>query len=411
MHESPNLSRPASAMSLARFQFPEPPNDDFLAPCYDNLPHVLPPKMTNVWVYEVGSAKYPGDEMILHIATRKLRRLCFPAVFLDAGMPPGFPATMFLKPSPNGIVNSAAVGFVTVAITFGTWDLDYNPDVQCDCTDAHDCDTHTVLDFDEVRRMSPVRVSYTNGRGPYHLPIGDEVSRLVAALENAAFVEDDVAHRARVDAARVVETNKYGLVVYSTPRSGVLQGKGTRAQERARGKQARLAKMLAGGPFLTARTHRVGVAVDVCCEARDCASRFSVSNASQEGLDRVMWYRNIFQALDEEKRRQFIARRIRYEVVGEGDDGSAHKRWTLESPDAISTMVRGGRAVQIDVGTKATTVVCGDFFCYVWGSPRTSCTSQRLSPQNSKRVCHEPPTHVASTWSGKQSMWPCGCCS
>jgi hypothetical protein len=189
----------------------------------------------------------------------------------------------------------------------------------------------------------------------------------MAALATAAFVEDEVAHRARIDAARAVETNKYGLVVYTTPHRGVLQGKGTRAQERARGKQARLAKMLAGGPFLTARTHRVGVPLDVCCETRDCASRFSVSNASQEGLDRVVWYRNIFQALDEEKRRQFIARRIRYEVVGEGGDGSAHKRWTLESPDAISTMVRGGRDVQIDVGTRATTVVCGDFFCYVLG--------------------------------------------
>ena len=56
-------------------------DNEYLAPCYDKLPHVLAPNMTNVWVFEVGSEKYPGDEMIQHIATRKLRRLCSPLCF------------------------------------------------------------------------------------------------------------------------------------------------------------------------------------------------------------------------------------------------------------------------------------------------------------------------------------------
>ena len=67
-----------------------------VVPSHDELPHVLPANMTNVWVFEVGCKEYPGDLLIKHIAQRQLRQLCFPRVFLNE-MPVGFPATMFLN--------------------------------------------------------------------------------------------------------------------------------------------------------------------------------------------------------------------------------------------------------------------------------------------------------------------------
>ena len=332
-------------------------------PSHAELPHVLPANMTNVWVLEVGCKEYPGDLLIKDIAQRQLRQLCFPRVFLNE-MPVGFPPTLFLKPKQASVQSVAAVGYVTVAITMHNALQDQRA-VACDCPGSHDSVKNVCIDFSEVRRMSPVRVSYTNGRGPYQLPVGDEVTRVVAALATAAYVEDEVAHRDRIDARRTVVTNEFGLLVYSKPARGMDQAKGTRALERARAKQARMAKQQAGGAFYSARTNRVGVPMDVCCEQRNCARLFSVSNSRQEGLDRLLWYRNFFQALDEEKRRHFIAKRIRHEYALE--DGPALKRWTLETPETITSMVRTGRDVLIEVGNKPTTVVCGDFFCYALG--------------------------------------------
>ena len=318
--------------------------------------------LTNVWVLEVGSERYPGDVFIKDIATRKVRQICFPHAFVGPFAPKDFPNTVFLKPSPTGVDDQRTLGYGTVAISFNMI-VDYSPTVGCAC---HDEQHMLCLTFEEIRRMSPVRVSYTNGSGPYALPAGDEAERLLAALETAAYVEDPEARRARVDAAREVRTNKYGLTVYSKQRVVVDKGVGTRALERNHKRKQRLDKLLVGVPFISHRDRGMkDIEEDVCCEGRNCSYVYCVSNERQEGLDRVVWYRNRFQSLDEQQRRHFINSRILYESAGENTE--THRRWVLESPAELSMMVRAGTSPRIAVAAKATTRVCGDFFCYVLG--------------------------------------------
>jgi hypothetical protein len=93
--------------------------------------------------------------------------------------------------------------------------------------------------FAEVRSFSKVRVSYTHGRGPFVLPVGDEAARLEAALQCGLLVESDEARQKRHNSSRAEEKDKYGLTTYSTARIRWDVGKGTRHEERLRARGER----------------------------------------------------------------------------------------------------------------------------------------------------------------------------
>jgi hypothetical protein len=87
--------------------------------------------------------------------------------------------------------------------------------------------------------------------------------------------------------------------------------------------------------------------------------------AKREGIDTLVWYRHWFRALNQEKRRLFIAERSR--TVSAGAGGDAQTVWSLETPVEMGRMLRSGKTPHIEVAGRAMQEVCGDFFCYVLG--------------------------------------------
>ena len=277
----------------------------------------------------------------------------------------GYVGWVFLKVSPQGAMDTATLNTVTLAVRTTRFEV-YDPSVPCDCEGGHDPKRMGQALIKEVRRFSPVRVAYcTDARGPYALPRGDEATNLMAALARGSIVEAPEARRKRQNASREVVQDKYGLDTHVTKRNTMDVGKGSRIEERARANKTKEAKHRLGEPYLTKRDDRaMGVSTDICCEYRKCSCVYSVTLEDPEGLDRLVYYRTWFRALNEGKRRAFLAQRVTYVPHG---DGGHRKQWMVESPQEMQTMVRGAASPKVEVAGRDLLPVCTDFFCYVLG--------------------------------------------
>ena len=326
---------------------------------------------SNVYVLALGHADLPGETLIEGILNRTVQHVCLPISDSwlvnaspsdkDHAYREAFTGWLFLKVARRGSLNLSGCDYVQVAVK--TLD-DVAGRYDCDCPGGHDPVRMMHVGFAEVRRFSKVRVSYTHGRGPFVLPVGDEASRLEAALQRGLLVETDEARQKRHNSSRAEEKDKYGLTTYSTARIRWDMGKGTRQEERLRARLVRETKQLVGDPFRSRRTRRVGVDDNVCCESLQCSCKYRVTPDTNDGLDKMVSFRAWFRALDENKRRQFIGQRIRHVTDTEGN---LHKQWMLESPTELQRMVRGVTQARIEVVNRDLTHVCGDFFAYVLG--------------------------------------------
>jgi hypothetical protein len=326
---------------------------------------------SNVYVLAVGRTDLPGEDLIEGILKQTIQHVCLPLsdswllnanpcdkdhAYMDA-----FTGWLFLKVARRGARDAASCDYVQVAVK--TKD-DHAARGQCDCEGGHDPKRMMQVSFEEVRRFSKVRVSYTHGRGPFALPVGDEAAHLGAALQRGIIVESDDARQLRRNACRVEEKDKYGLTTYSTARNHLDKGQGTRHEQRKRASVVREAKHLVGDPFRSLRKRPVGVEDYMCCESRACACKYRVTAETNDGIDRLVSFRTWFRALDENKRRLFISQRIRHVA---DEEGFVHKQWMLESPLELQRMVRGGALPRIEVVGRDLTNVCGDFFAYALG--------------------------------------------
>lgn len=229
-----------------------------------------------------------------------------------------------------------------------------------------------------------MRVTYTNGRGPQRMPVGDEATKLLAALESGKRVESADARKERTVAAQQTRVDKYGITVYDKVRSTVETGMGTRALARQHTKAKKIAKHAVPTPFVTLRVRPAHVSDHLCCEKRACSDHYRATSEDGSGIDVLVWYRSHFQALSEEKRRHFIAQRVRTASSPGGD--TTQKQWLLETPSEMRSMLRSSVVPREQVGQREVRVVCGDFFTYVLGvtknklyQPGTPSTSFQTS--------------------------------
>ena len=332
--------------------------------------------MSGVFVREVGSDKYPGDEFITSVLKHETRNLCF------AGKPtiPDDAWIFFKVRAGTQLTGSEdTCRFCAVAVkVHGEARLDGDGDRcdwQGDAGDRSDSDEDGAepeqrqlwYAIKEVVQFAPVRCSYrlrsAVGRPvvTYALPEGDEATALARAADNGRPVETYEARLARQDAARQTFVDKYGLVQKETKRLKTDLGKGTRAEERQRRREVKRAAKQVPVPFCSPRNHaRPG---DSCCEKLACSQRYEVTASATKGLIPLTAFRTKFLALSEDERRHFLAQRHRTDRKGE-------RTWMLESPTAIQEIVIQDKAIAIDVHGIETTPVCADFLCYALGVSR-----------------------------------------
>jgi hypothetical protein len=151
--------------------------------------------MSKVYVMEVGSLHCPGDTMITRIMNRELQSVCVPhdSPMRDEASEDN-DRWVFLKPSSAGVGDVCALQYVTLAVRLN--EMVAHDGADCDCEGRHDECMMGVGNFEAIRRISPVRVAYSNGRGPYPLPVGDEAN-LKAALVRGRIIDSPEAQLAR----------------------------------------------------------------------------------------------------------------------------------------------------------------------------------------------------------------------
>ena len=225
----------------------------------------------NVYVLEVGSDECPGDKVLEGIKTRSVRHLCVPGV--HEWLRTDFNGWLFLKISRRGCKDESGCNYVSLAVKVGhTEPAGEHP--TCACTGQHYPGSAVRVAFSEAMTFSKVRVSYSCGRGPYQMPVGDEAASLQAALARGRLVESPEDRLTRYNASRDEITDKYGLIQHSTARVMLDTGKGTHAEARQTEKVVREQKHSVGDPFVSRRTHRPPhVPVGLCCESRQCSAK------------------------------------------------------------------------------------------------------------------------------------------
>lgn len=319
--------------------------------------------MSAVYVMQIGCVGCPGDSMIRAIIERKLHRVCIAADHF-CRHDPNFTGWIFLTPSPRGVADFATLNYCTVAVKVGDRPP-YDSGTICDCRGGHDDTKRRQCDFQEVRRFAPVRVTYTNGRGPQKMPVGDEATQLMAALETGKHVESYEARKERTVAAQRIRKDKYGITVYEKLRGTVETGKGTRALAREKSKARKMAKHAVPNPFCSVRVRPPHVPDHTCCERRACSDHYRATREDGSGIDVIVWYRSHFQSLSEEKRRHFIAQRV--STVASPGAAGTERQWVLETPGEMRDMLRSAMGPREQVGQREVRAVCGDFYTYVLG--------------------------------------------
>ena len=182
----------------------------------------------NVYVLEVGSDECPGDTVLEGIKTRSVRHLCVPGV--HEWLRTDFNGWLFLKLSRRGCEDDSGCNYVSLAVKVGhTEPSGEHP--TCACTGRHYPGSAVRVAFSEARTFSKVRVSYSCGRGPYQMPVGDEAASLQAALDRGRLVESPEDRLTRYNASREEITGKYGLIQHSTARVMLDTGKDTRGSK------------------------------------------------------------------------------------------------------------------------------------------------------------------------------------
>lgn len=320
---------------------------------------------SSVYVVQVGSESCAGDELIASMRLRETPRLCVPR-HADEWLEPGdedlFSGWLFLKPAYTLITETTQ--YVSVAILVGV-PVAHDSSIHCDCHPEHDDLAMMQITFLEMRTFHPVRVAYTHWRGPYTLPVGDEATRLAAALDRGKPVESIEERIQRHNASRQVVKTKYDMDTYSTARVLLDVGKGTRAEDRKRATVIREEKHRLGHHFSTHRVRNVGVPEHVCCDTRKCSEVYRATEASHEGMDRLVWYRMWFRGHSQYKRRVILANRIRY--VAHEESPLPQRVWLLESTMCMQKLLRANALPTMEILGQELIPVCSDFMCFVTG--------------------------------------------
>jgi hypothetical protein len=304
--------------------------------------------LSDVLVFEIGNTSCPGDVLLQRIIKREVTSICVPPPRTWGGSAE-YKGWLFLKVAEEGVVDVLTLDYVTVAVQ--AMSIVRNPPgYPCTCDFTHQ------LTFGEVRKFGPTRAAYTAGTGPYRLPNGDEAIALRSRIGNARVVESKENAKARYDAKRPMVLNKYGFLQATTQRVEGEVGKGTRREARELAKNVKRGKDMVGVAFESRRKRALGVGPEVCCQALNCSSTFGVTEDDAPGVDRVVYFRNWFQRLSENLRREFISRRNRYVPAGAGKP--MKRVWLLESPLELQRFVRTSTDPEIEVGFKELVPVC-----------------------------------------------------
>ena len=243
--------------------------------------------MSNVYVMHVGKAGYPGEEVLDNIRARRVQTVCLPMVN-DWIRDDAFTGWIFLKVATEGTEDANKLNYVSLAVKTNR-PVTMEPRGKCDCEGHHDSERMMHVSFEEVRRFSPVRVSFCNGKGPYLLPVGDEAVALEAALASGRMVESDEARCARHNASRSEEKDKYGLTTYSTERVLLDKGRGTRANERLRGAQSQGGEAPGGGVLLHTPVDTTQRTYQRTCVAREDVVRASTGPPPTTTMEWTGW--------------------------------------------------------------------------------------------------------------------------
>ena len=331
-----------------------------------------PATMGGVWVREVGSETWIGEECLLSIIKGETTQLCFMEGQVGEPMSISPDQWLFLKPRlGSSKVSGDMCSFCAVAVK-----LESVPVVAAEDDDDHQRDDWACYGdgkekwwyvIKEVVQFTPIRCSYrlltADHRAvlTYQMPVGDEAVAMARAAKNGKLVETREVRLTRLEADRESFANKYGLLQKASKHKPDDQGTGAREDDRRRAREIKLAKKQLVLPFVSNRKN--ARAADSCCESFSCSHQYQATSAAPNGLDSVTSFRTKFAKLTEQEGRSFLEGRNRTNHKGE-------RTWLLETPKTMQRLVTQDKPISLDVHGLDLQPVCVDFMCYALGVSR-----------------------------------------